>query len=233
VVQLKLGDFTMQFSYFLNWRHWLGAVKHPSLAIKIVFPILKHPNLLITTWKVDGLIEPNVGVLLYETVLKSKNNSVNVVEVGTYKGLLTIYLAKAAQITGKRVKSFDLFSELPGQLEECKNNLKASHVQDVVDLVIGDVRETMLPALGTTGFCVASIDIDVYEVIREILFQLEKIIRGGEIIIVHDIHLPRVRKAVNEFHERTENTVAENVIQGIAKLVVPSKRIARTTIMKL
>jgi hypothetical protein len=36
-----------------------------------------------------------------------------------------------------------------------------------------------------------------------------------------------VCKAVNEFHEMTKNTITENIIQGIAKLVVPSNRIAR------
>jgi predicted O-methyltransferase YrrM len=225
----------VHFNYCLSWRHLWGAVKHSRLLIQTVLAILKHLNLFISTLEIDGNIAPPNGVLLYETVFKAKNDGVNIIEVGSFKGLSTIYLAKAAQKTGKRVKSFDLFSELPflgdsllakyyypGQPNEYKNNLEKSHVRDVVDLKIGDARETLLPELGDTGFCLAFIDVAIYEVMREILFQLHSILRGGEIIIVHDIHSPVVRQAVIEFHEKTKNIITEKIpVYGTAMLSVP------------
>jgi predicted O-methyltransferase YrrM len=214
----------MQLFDLLNWHYWLGAVKNPRLALQTTTAILKYPNLFIATRGVEGRIPPPVGVLLYESVLRSGSTAANIVEVGAFKGLSTIYLAKAAQTIGKRVKSFDLFSESPRQLEEFESNLERRRVRDVVDVKIGDARETMLPCLGTEGFCVAFVDLhDVYEVVREILFQLQTIVRGGEIIIVHDVHLLGARRAVDELLERTSCTIAESLpVRGTAQLVIPS-----------
>ena len=127
----------MQLFDLLNWHYWLGAVKNPRLALQTATAILKYPNLFIATRGVEGRIPPPVGVLLYESVLRSGSTAANIVEVGAFKGLSTIYLAKAAQTIGKRVKSFDLFSESPRQLEEFESNLERRRVRDVVDVKIG------------------------------------------------------------------------------------------------
>lgn len=212
-------------SLFFNPYHWLQAIQNPRLAVQAIISILRHPILFIITRNVEGLIEWNVGVLLYETVLRTKCSSSNILEVGSFKGLSTVYLAWGARTIGKRVKSFELFSGLPtadpildpglrkGQfssdVSEYEANLKACGVRDVVDLVIGDARETMLPTLGATGFAVAFLDVDVYEVTRELLFQLWSVVKGGEVIIIHDSNHPGVRKAIDEFHALSRNIVKE------------------------
>lgn len=190
------------------------------------------------TRDVEGLIGPPVGVLLYETTLKAKHHLSDVVEVGAFKGLSTVYLSLAARQIGKRVKSFELFSGLPtadpvldaayhvggfsSSVDEYEANLRAQGVRDVVDLTIGDARQTMLPVLEDKGFSVAYLDVDVYEVMRELLFQLQSIARGGEVIIVHDFQSPGVRKAISEFHALTHNIVKETEpVKDTAKLEFP------------
>ena len=215
-------------SFLINPWRWLHVIKDPGLAIRALIGILRHPTLFIITTKVEGLIGPELGLLLYETALKTKCRSPNIVEVGAYKGLSTIYLARAARTIGKRVKSFELFSGLPtadpimdpdypvGQfssdVSEYENNLRACGVQDVVDLVIGDARQTMIQSLGNMGFSVAFLDVDVYEVTRELLFQLWSIAKGGEVIFVHDVERLGVRRAIDEFHALSQNIVKESIL---------------------
>jgi hypothetical protein len=104
----------MHKSYLLNPHYWLKGIKHPRQAWGNLFSIIRHPRLYIKVWThVEGLIDHRLGVLLYESVLKSNSISPNVVEVGAFKGLSTVYLSLAAGKVGKRVKSFELFTGLP------------------------------------------------------------------------------------------------------------------------
>lgn len=75
----------------------------------------------------------------------------------------------------------------------------------------------MLPALFDAGFCIAFLDVDVYVVMRELLFQLYHIAKGKEVIIVHDIGSPGVRKAVDEFHALSGNIVKETKLKTFKK----------------
>lgn len=181
-----------------------------------VLNIVKHPYLFKVSQKCEGLIDLNLGVFLFNSVLRARSDSPNIVEVGAYKGLSTIYLSLAASRAGKRLKCFELFSGLPtadsvldptfhiGQhsstIGEYEANLKAYGRRDVVDLVIGDATQTMLPTIKDGGFCMAFIDVDVYSVTRELLFQLWSMVKGGEVIIIHDANSPGVRKAIDKFH---------------------------------
>ena len=165
---------------------------------------------------------------MYKTVLRNRAASTNIIEVGAFKGSSTCYLSQAASRVGKRVKSFELFSGLPiadptldggcyvgrysSDVAEYEANVRAYGRRDLVDLVIGDARQTLVSSLDSEGFSVAFLDADVYEVMRELLFQLWSIAKGGEIIICHDVNSKGVRKAVNEFHALSGNNVSESVI---------------------
>jgi predicted O-methyltransferase YrrM len=163
--------------------------------------------------------------LLYETVLKSKNKSPNIIEVGAFKGKSTCILSLAAARANKKVKSFELFSGLPvadsllddsfhqGQFSsavgEYWHNIESDGNKHAVDLIVGDAREHLLPTIKDEGFCVAFIDVDVYEVTRDLFYQLLPLLRGGEVIIVHDVDSPGVRKAINEFIAKTKSFCVE------------------------
>jgi hypothetical protein len=227
-------------NYFCNPQYWLRAIKEPKRAWQNFYAALTHRKLYKVSRSVQGLISLYLGVHLYETVLNSRHASPHVVEVGGFKGLSTIYLSLAASRVGKRLKSFELFSGLPtvdddldsaftkGQfssaVEEYKNNLKMYGCLEVVDLVIGDARERMLQTLRKEGFAVAFLDVDVYEVTRDLLSQLWSVVQGDEIIIIHDAWSPGIRKAIDEFHDLSKNTVIETEPEkGTSKLVVPSR----------
>ena len=211
--------------YFSNPKLWLQAVKNPFYAGKTITNVIKHPNLFIKTRNVEGLIHFSLGVVLYEAALKTKYRSGDIVEVGAFKGLSTIYLADSAKHINKRVKSFELFSGLPtadrcldpsfekGQYssdqKEYDNNLRTSGVRNVVDLVIGDARETMLPSIRDSGFALCFLDVDVYEVMKDLLFQLWILAKGGEVVFCHDSDSPGVNKAIGELLVLSHNSVKE------------------------
>jgi len=102
-------------------------------------------------------------------------------------------------------------------------NVRTYGKADVVDLVIGDARQTMLPVLANSGFSLAFLDVDVYEVTRDLLFQLWRIAKGSELIIIHDADSPGIRKALDEFHAMSGNTAKEYRMHGntVSKLELP------------
>ncbi len=182
---------------------------HPVLSVKAIFklPILRRV-------KAKGMISPPTALLLQDVVRKSKyHTSQNVIEVGAYKGKSTCFLSLAAKEAGKRVKSFEIFTGLPpsdpeidplfseGQfasdVETYQSNILNYGRPECVDLTIGDARETMQ----LTDFCCAFIDVDIYEVTRDLLNKLYSIAKGGEVILVHDANFSGVKKAIQEWRE--------------------------------
>ncbi|MCZ6625763.1 MAG: class I SAM-dependent methyltransferase [Deltaproteobacteria bacterium] len=173
----------------------------------------------------EGLITLHLATELYEGVKRTQAISPNVVEVGAFKGLSTIFMSLGSYEVNKRVKSFEMFTGLPvcnpkldsywkigefaSEQEEYELNVTRYGRREVVDLVVGDARETILPTLGVDGFSFAFLDVDVYEVMRDLLFKLWSIARGGEIIFVHDIHSPGIRQAVDELKQVAGRKVVE------------------------
>jgi hypothetical protein len=226
-------------NYFLSPSYWYAAIKEPKRAWQNLYAALKHPKLYKIAGSVQGLISLYLGVHLYETVLNSQHDSPNVVEVGAFKGLSTVYLSLAASKAGKRIKSFELFSGLPkvnrtldrfedGQflasIGEYEANLKMYGCRDVVDLTVGDARQKMLHVLAEEGFAIAFLDADLYEVTKDLLLQLWSVTRGGEIIIVHDTWSPGIRKAIDEFHTLSNNRLIETQpAKATCQLLIPSR----------
>jgi predicted O-methyltransferase YrrM len=232
---------TAQFIFRLVFsaNAWQQTVKNPPYFFCFVQGIVRHPLLFSQTRKIDGLISPYIGAELYDTVMKSKHPSKNVIEVGAYKGLSTIHLATACRKVNKRVKSFEIFSGLPeidstldkgfnkgdfsSDVNTYENNLKSCNVRDMVDLTIGDARQTMSAVLKDHGFAVAFLDVDLYEIMKDLMLQLIPICRGGEVLVIHDTDHDGVRKAVNEIHILTGHTIKEKRLEGGAsvKLEIP------------
>ena len=148
-----------RMSYLLSPSLWLQRIKHPGEILRIVSKIARDPRiipLLMASQKVEGFIDVDLGLHLFNAVLKVKSSSPNIVEVGAFKGLSTCYLSHAASRVGKRVKSFELFSGLPtrdpvldasfhvGQyssdIAEYEAHVTNWGCRDCVDLIIGDAR---------------------------------------------------------------------------------------------
>ncbi len=226
-------------NYFLNPVYWVLAVKRPGHALKNLAAAIRYPRFYRISRSVEGLISLNLCVLLYETVLRSRSSSPNIVEVGAYKGLSTVFLSRAAARVGKRVKSFELFSGLPegdpeldpplfspgrysSDRSEFEANVSVYGCREVVDLFVEDARGMLTESLGEQGFAVAFLDADLYDVTRTVLLELWSIARGGEVIIVHDAWSPGVRKAIDEFHRASGHCAVERIPEpGTVYLSIP------------
>lgn len=86
-------------------------------------------------------------------------NAKTVVEAGTSFGVSTIYLALAVAENAKRVSATTKPQVIATEKEETKANLARAHwasagkeVEDVIDLRVGDLRETLTSDLGTVDF---------------------------------------------------------------------------------
>jgi len=183
-----------------------------------VLDTLRHPRIHQIVNHVEGLISWRTAVLLYRAVTSNRNHTGDIIEIGAYKGLSTCVLSLAAKKVGKRVKSFELFTGLPSadphldkgfqqgmfsaSVDEFERNLKTYGCRNCVDLIIGDARDT-LKTNGNSGFSVAFVDTDVYEVTKDVLLQLSSMAKGGEIIVIHDCFASGVAKAIEELRNRS------------------------------
>ncbi|KAJ6138965.1 hypothetical protein N7471_005451 [Penicillium samsonianum] len=91
-------------------------------------------------------------------------NAKTVVEAGTSFGVSTIYLALAVAENAKRVSATTKPQVIATEKEETKANLARAHwasagkeVEDVIDLRVGDLRETLTSDLGTVDFLLLDI----------------------------------------------------------------------------
>jgi predicted O-methyltransferase YrrM len=207
------------FKFLFTKDFYTRVVPHPEQIFKSLFftsyYCLRHPDWIKVERKVDGRLNLPVAVFLYRAVLNMRAHpSPNVVEAGCFKGKSTIFLSHGAKDSGKRLKSFELFTGLPvsnaeldsifkkGDLvssrEEFTSNLLTYGRYETVDLTVGDARETMLPVIAKSGFCLAFLDVDTYEVTKDLLCKLLKIAKGKEVILVHDTFSPGIQKAISE-----------------------------------
>ncbi|KAJ5456613.1 hypothetical protein N7530_011887 [Penicillium desertorum] len=91
-------------------------------------------------------------------------NAKTVVEAGTSFGVSTIYLALAVAENAKRVSATTKPRVIATEKEESKAKLARAHwatagkeVEDVIDLRVGDLRETLTSDLGTVDFLLLDI----------------------------------------------------------------------------
>lgn len=167
---------------------------------------------------VAGLLSPAEVDYLYK---KARNSAVaggNILDFGSHMGLSTCIFATLAGPLGGRVYSFDTFSGLPEPSSEDKDlfkkgemevsektfreNIKKCGAEDIVTLSVGDCRETFPEKVRSgeiTGFCFAFLDLDLYDPIKKILLELDKIAQGKKTILIHDVYSEGVMQAIKEF----------------------------------
>jgi predicted O-methyltransferase YrrM len=86
-------------------------------------------------------VQPQTARLLYALV--APQTDCEVLEVGSSRGLSTIWLAAAARILGGRVVTLE---QDPRKVESWRANVEAAGLADWCQLIEGDARETM-PAI--------------------------------------------------------------------------------------
>jgi hypothetical protein len=215
-------------------RDLLYALKHPFSSLKIIPDILRHWNLYSMTRRVKGYLDWTTGIALYNTVLNTDHPSPNVIEVGSFQGKSTIFLAAASKKTGRRVFAFEWFQglkELNPEMDSMFNpkiflsdkeifdrNLNNCRLRQFVDLTVGDARVTLLPKIKDSGFSVAFLDVDLYSVTSDLLNQLQSVATGKEIIIVHDYDSKGIKRAIDEFCSSYKSRIKRFSVFGKAPL---------------
>ena len=120
-------------------------------------------------------VGPDSGRLLFALV--APNAGCEVLEIGSSHGYSTIWLAAAARILGGRVVTLE---QEPGKIEVWRRNIADAGLEEWVELVAGDAKET-LPDL-EDGFDI--VFLDAWKDDYEVLFELArtKLDPGGVVV---------------------------------------------------
>jgi predicted O-methyltransferase YrrM len=164
--------------------------------------------------KVDGWLADIEGEFLYNVAKNCKGKGV-IVEIGSWKGKSTIWLAKGSKAGNKiRVYAIDphtgssehkrMYGEV-STFEEFKRNIKMAGVEDVTDPIVKTSEE----ATKTFEEPVEFVFIDgahEYEMVKlDFLLWFPKLIEGG-IIALHDtIGWQGPKKVAKEFVYKSKN----------------------------
>lgn len=82
-----------------------------------------------------------------------------IVEIGTSAGYSTLWLALAAQATGKHVTTFEV---LDNKIKLATETLQLAGIQDMVQLIQGDARDH-LALMASIGFCFLDAEKELYQ----------------------------------------------------------------------
>lgn len=238
---------------FKYLREIIKYFKHPNLIIPL-FDYLytfytperyKYKNIFKIAKNCEGLISPIEAVYLYKTVLRNRKITGDILDFGSYKGLSSCVLSQAGIKIKKNVIAFESFRGLPppdlqlegkyfkegeykATKEELMNNIKKWGVLGNIKLIEGDIAQTLKEEIKEkrlTQYSFVFIDVDLYTVTKDILFFLNNITRGGEIICIHDIHSLGVQKAIKEFINNSKNKI-------LIRSHIPATNIAELIIKK-
>lgn len=142
------------------------------------------------------------------------------VEVGCFKGLSTARLSLVAERTNKRLLVFDTFAGLPrsaapyravdggreyhftagsyaGSVDEVIRNVERYGHRTRVDLVAGDVAET-LPARRPEAIQFGFLDVDLTESYKACLEGLAPAIRPGTLVMIHEACYAPIRALIED-----------------------------------
>ncbi len=129
-----------------------------------------------------------------------------IIEVGTSAGYSTLWLALAAQATGRRVTTFEI---LPEKVELARETFRLAKVENEIELVAADARQH-IGKFDQTAFCFLDAEKEVYAEIYEMV--IPRLVRGG--LLVADNAIDH-REALQPMLERALND------ERVDALIVP------------
>ena len=116
-------------------------------------------------------IPPETGKFL--ALLLANAPAGDIIEVGTSAGYSTLWLALAAQATGRRVTTFEV---LPEKVELARETFRSAGVDSIVDLVADDARK-QLERFNEIAFCFLDAEKEIYGEIYEMV--IPRLVKGG------------------------------------------------------
>ncbi|HEY3145708.1 MAG TPA: class I SAM-dependent methyltransferase [Dongiaceae bacterium] len=147
----------------------------------------------------SGMLAPSIYQRIYEIARDASGDLI--VEVGTAKGAATVALALGLRAAGKsgRVISFDRGRERSGRgnpaayAEAVRRNLRHFGVEDLVELVVGEIKKTAGAVPASAEISVLMLDADG-AIDRDLGLFFSRVAPGGPIIIDDCADLVRLER---------------------------------------
>ncbi len=171
-------------------------------------------NLQGFNFKGSRLSTHTEGEILYNLV--KENNCKNIVEIGTYAGFNTLYLAYAARETGAEIITLDYYRDL---LPSVYDNLKDNNIHDVTVKTSPNIIEYLdnhLDILKNADFILIDecLSIDKLYILWNII---KKNVAGKCTIVIHDVQCAVTdemqSKALFESWQRTYDEKSVKLIE--------------------
>jgi predicted O-methyltransferase YrrM len=139
---------------------------------------------------VEGWLSDAQGRALYAAAAAATNRGA-IVEIGSWKGRSTVWLAHGARLAGSRVHAVDPHvnsREDPraATLEEFKANLRRAGVEDVVEPMVMTSVEAAAALAGPVELLFVDGDHSLAGASRDAATWLPRVIRGG-VVMFHDV----------------------------------------------
>lgn len=120
-------------------------------------------------------LHPDSGRFLY--VLALAKDVKSIVEVGTSHGYSTLWLASAAKVNGGKVVTCDMNLE---RLAAARDNFAEAGLEDVIEIVEGDARETLRNRIDLVDLLFIDSDKSYYETFFDLVYQ--RLVKGGLVV---------------------------------------------------
>jgi len=176
---------------------------------------------------IDGWLSDSEGELLYKLAKNVPIGQV-IVELGSWKGKSTVWLAKGTEAgQGNKVYSIDPHSGSKAHISEGKRN---TYLAFLTNLNKADVQATVIPLVTTSGKAakrwqekVGLLWIDAsheYQDVKHDLFSWKRHLLPGAIVALHDCDKPGPAQVVEEYFSHSGDFT---IIQSVDTTVVAAK----------
>ena len=146
-------------------------------------------------------IPPETGKFL--ALLTAGAPEGDIIEVGASAGYSTLWLALAAQITGRRVTAFEV---LPEKVELARETFRLAGVDSIVELIADDARK-QIGKFDQIAFCFLDAEKEVYGEVYEAV--IPRLVKGGLLVADNAINH---REALQSMLERALNDVRVDAV---------------------
>ncbi|MDP1545091.1 MAG: O-methyltransferase [Anaerolineales bacterium] len=156
-------------------------------------------------------IPPETGKFL--ALLAAGAPDGDIIEVGTSAGYSTLWLALAAQTTGRRVTTFEV---LPEKVELARETFRLAGVDSIVKLIADDARKH-IERFDQIAFCFLDAEKEVYGEIYEMVIPC--LVKGGLLVADNAINHRETLQSLLDHAMHDERVDAVVVPIGKGELV--------------
>lgn len=140
-------------------------------------------------------IPPETGRFLALLVANAPEGEI--IEVGASAGYSTLWLALAAESSGRRVTTFEI---LPEKAELARETFRSAEVEHVVELIADDARKH-IESFNEIAFCFLDAEKEIYGEIYEMV--IPRLVKGGLLVADNAINhretlQPMIERALND-----------------------------------